>query len=458
MSQGSLRLRLLAAGAASIVVALALAGAGLLMLFERHVERRMVAELNSYLNQVVSELTRDEDGSLDVGAPPAEPLFQQPLSGLYWQVSEEETDTVLRSRSLWDSTLELPPDSPSAFEVHEHELTGPDGASLLAVERRINLPPSLGNGAVRAVVAVDRQEIHAAGRAFAADLFPSLVLLAAVLIIAAWIQVSIGLRPLDTVRQRLAQIRSGEATRLGSVFPDEVLPLAAEVDHLLDEQERAIARARTRAADLAHGLKTPLTVLAADAKELRARGEFKLAGEIECITASMRRHLERELVRARTGVRALAAPVQPIRPVVDRVISVLQRSPRGRNLSWQVEVSDGLGVRVDEHDLLEILGNLAENAAKWAANTVRITGKQQGNTVILQVEDDGPGVPENQTSTVLARGGRLDESSPGSGLGLAIVNDLLEAHGGTISLHRSQLGGLLAEVRLPMPPGDPRKH
>lgn len=268
----------------------------------------------------------------------------------------------------------------------------------------------------------------------------------------------IGLRPLDTVRQRLAQIRSGEATRLGSVFPDEVLPLAAEVDHLLDEQERAIARARTRAADLAHGLKTPLTVLAADAKELRARGEFKLADEIESITASMRRHLERELVRARTGVRALAAPVQPIRPVVDRVISVLQRSPRGRNLSWQVEVSDGLGVRVDEHDLLEILGNLAENAAKWAANTVRITGKQQGNTVILQVEDDGPGVPENQTSTVLARGGRLDESSPGSGLGLAIVNDLLEAHGGTISLHRSQLGGLLAEVRLPMPPGDPRKH
>lgn len=262
-------------------------------------------------------------------------------------------------------------------------------------------------------------------------------------------QVSIGLRPLDAVRRRLAQVRSGEVDRLGSGFPDEVLPLAAEVDHLLDEQEKAIARARARASDLAHGLKTPLTVLSVDAEELRARGDTGLAEEIETITAGMRRHIERELARARTGLRARPAPVVPVRPVVERVIGVLRRSPQGQALSWQSDMEDGLSARMDDQDLAEILGNLAENAAIWATSTVRITGRQEGNSVLLRVEDDGPGVREDQIDTVLARGGRLDETRPGTGLGLAIVGDLIEAYEGSFALRRSSFGGLLAEVRLP---------
>ncbi|HWK79994.1 MAG TPA: HAMP domain-containing sensor histidine kinase, partial [Thermomicrobiales bacterium] len=287
--------------------------------------------------------------------------------------------------------------------------------------------------------------------AFASDLAPSLSLLATILIAAAWIQVSVGLRPLDAVRRRLAQVRSGEAGRLGTAFPDEVRPLAAEVDHLLDEQEKAITRARTRAADLAHGLKTPLTVLSANAEELRARGDTCLADEIEAITAGMRRHVERELVRARTGLRARSGPVQPVRPVVEQVIGVLRRSPQGQKLSWESDATDTLGVRMDDQDLAEILGNLAENATAWATGTVRIAGWQEDNAVVLQVEDDGPGVPEDQIDTVLARGGRLDETRPGTGLGLAIVGDLVEAYGGSFTLRRSSLGGLLAEVRLPNP-------
>jgi len=451
MKQGSFRLRLLAAGAASIIVALAIAGFGLLLLFERHVERRMAAELGSQLNQLVSSLARTSDGTLDIGMPPAEPRFLQPLSGLYWQIAEEGTNTVLRSRSLWDVALPLPPDVPGAGEIHQHTIPGPGGASLLAVERRIALPASLGSRTIRAAVAIDRAEVHAAGLAFASDLVPSLALLAAVLIAAAWIQVSVGLRPLDAVRRRLAQVRSGEAGRLGSAFPDEIRPLAAEVDHLLDEQEKAIARARARAADLAHGLKTPLTVLSANAEELRTRGETCLADEIEAITAGMRRHVERELVRARTGLRARSGPVQPVRPVVEQVIDVLRRSPQGQRLSWTFEGTDSLKVRIDGQDLTEILGNLAENATAWAAGTVRIAGRQEGDALVLQVEDDGPGVPEDQINTVLARGGRLDETRPGTGLGLAIVGDLVEAYGGSFSLRRSLLGGLLAEVRLPNP-------
>ncbi|WP_445500713.1 sensor histidine kinase [Microvirga sp. G4-2] len=449
MKQGSLRLRLLAAGTASVILALALAGLGLLLLFERHVERRMAAELGSQLNQLVGSLARTADGALDIGVPPAEPRFLQPLSGLYWQVTEEGAGTVLRSRSLWDATLPLPSDVPAAGEIHQHAIPGPGGASLLAVERRIALPANLGGGTIRVAVALDRAEVHAAGLAFASDLLPSLALLAAVLIAAAWIQVSVGLRPLDAVRRRLAQVRSGKTARLGEAFPEEVRPLAAEVDHLLDEQEQAIARARARAADLAHGLKTPLTVLSADAEELRTRGDTRLAGEIEAITAGMRRHVERELVRARIGLRARSGPVQPVRPVVEQVVGVLRRTPQGRKLTWEIDAVNNLGVQIDAQDLTEILGNLAENAAAWAAGMVRIKGQQEHKAVLLLVEDDGPGVPEEQIDTVLARGGRLDETRPGTGLGLAIVGDLVEAYGGSLALRRSPLGGLLAEVRLP---------
>jgi signal transduction histidine kinase len=338
---------------------------------------------------------------------------------------------------------------PAAGEVHQHTIPGPGGASLLAVERRIALPASLGGGTIRAVVALNRVEVHSAGLDFASDLVSSLTLLAAVLIAAAWIQVGVGLRPLDAVRRRLAQVRSGETARLGMAFPDEVCPLAAEVDHLLDAQEEAIVQARARAADLAHGLKTPLVVLSADAEELRARGDTRLADEIETVTAGMRRHVERELVRARIGLRARSGPVQLIRPVVEQVVGVLGRAPQGQKLMWEIGNMDGVAVRMDAQDLAEILGNLAENAAIWAAGAVRIVGQREGETVTLRIEDDGPGVPEEQISTVLARGGRLDETRPGTGLGLAIVGDLVEAHGGSLALRRSPLGGLLAEVRLP---------
>jgi signal transduction histidine kinase len=451
MKQGSLRLRLLAAGAISIVLALTVAGFGLLLLFERHVERRMAAELGSSLNQLVGSVTRTTDGTLEVASPPAEPRFLQPLSGLYWQVTEEGTGNVLRSRSLWDAALTLPSDVPAAGDVHQHTIPGPTGASLLAVERRIALPTRLGGDMIRAVVALDRADIHAAGVAFASDRVPSLMLLAAVLIAASWVQVGIGLRPLDAVRRRLAQVRSGEAARLGAAFPDEVRPLAAEVDHLLDQQEKDIARAKARAADLAHGLKTPLTVLHADAEELRARGDTRLADEIETVTAGMRRHVERELVRSRTGLRVRSAPLQPIRPVIEQVVGVLRRTPQGQRLSWEIDAAADLRIRMDGQDLTEILGNLAENAAAWAANLVRIAGRRDGTTVMLRIEDDGPGVPDDRIDTVLARGGRLDETRPGTGLGLAIVGDLLEAHGGSLSLQRSPLGGLVAEVRLPGP-------
>jgi signal transduction histidine kinase len=311
------------------------------------------------------------------------------------------------------------------------------------------LPASLGGGRIRVAVAVDKREIATAARAFGADLAPALAGLALVLIAAAWLQVTIGLQPLDAVRRRLGEVRAGKTARLGSAFPDEVQPLTAEVDHLLEAQEQAIARARARAADLAHGLKTPLTVLASTAEDLRARGDRAIADEVASVADGMRRHVDRELARSRAGSPGRSTTPQAVRPVVDRVIGVLRRTPRGQDLEWRIDLDDRLAASADPQDLAELLGNLAENAAKWAAGTVCFTGAPDGDGMTLAVEDDGPGIAGDAVETALARGGRLDEAQPGSGLGLAIVSDLVEACGGSLTLSRSALGGLRAAVRLP---------
>lgn len=449
MKRGSLRLRLLATGAASILIALALGGFGLTLLFERHVERRVMVEMELDLRQLVGHLGRGENGALVLERPLANPRFEEPLSGLYWQITEEPGGGALRSRSLWDGALDLPPDRLQTGEVHRHAVAGPGEETVLVLERRIALPGSLGGGAVRAAVAIDRGEIHAAGRAFARELAPSLAVLAAVLIAAAWVQVRVGLRPLDAIRRRLAAIRTGAAARIGADFPDEVQPLAAEVDSLLETQDATIERARARAADLAHGLKTPLTVLADDAQQLRSRGEAELADEIATLVEGMRRHVERELARARAGPRTRGGPSQPILPIAAQVVEVMRRTPRGRELRWRIDVAPDLALAVDGQDLAEMLGNLAENAAQWARSRVHLSGRHDGDATTLLVEDDGPGIPDHQAETVLARGGRLDVTKPGTGLGLAIVGDLLEAYGGSLALRRSPLGGLSVELRLP---------
>lgn len=449
MSRGSLRVRLLAAGAASILVALALAGLGLTLLFERHVERRVSAELELNLRQLIGHLGRDADGALRLDRPLTDPRFEQPLSGLYWQITQEPHGGVLRSRSLWDETLELPADPLPAPAVHRHVIDGPGGAAVLVVERSVSLPQRAGGGTIRAAVALDRGEIHAAGRAFAGELAPSLALLFAVLVAAAWVQVSVGLRPLDTIRRKLAAIRAGRAERMGEDFPDEVQPLAAEVDSLLKAQDASIERARAHAADLAHGLKTPLTVLAGDAQHLRERGEGELADEIAALAEGMRRHVERELARARAGVRARGGASQPVSPIAVQVVEVMRRTPRGRELDWRIDVPADLCAAVDGQDLAEMLGNLAENAGKWADTRVRVSARSSDGMTVVLVEDDGPGVPEAELATVLARGGRLDAGKPGTGLGLAIVGDLVEAYGGSLLLGRSPLGGLQVELRLP---------
>jgi signal transduction histidine kinase len=439
MSVGSLRLRLLILGVLSVALALVASGIGMVFLFEHHVERRVNAELNAYLTQLVAGVDRNAAGEIALVQSPSEPRFDRPLSGLYWEILIEGSGTVLRSRSLWDTELALPQDSPAEGSIRRHGLKGPGGATLYVLERRFELPARLGGASIRAAVALDTAEIRAAVRGFVLDMAPFLLVIGTLLVTAAWAQVTVGLRPLAAVREGLTAIRAGNTPRLGMGFPDEVKPLAIEIDALLDARDVQIDKARARAGDLAHGLKTPLQVLAGEAERLRAKGEREIAAAVTSLASVMHRHIERELTRARLAAGAVHARAN-VREVAERVVNVVRRTPNGQRLDWSVDIPRDLLARIDADDLAEALGNLIENAARHAQSRVRVSGGPEGEQALVAVTDDGPGIPPDRLAEALRRGGRLDASRSGTGLGLAIVSEIAEAWGAGFSIEDAKPG------------------
>ena len=439
MSFASLRLRLLLGAAAFIVAALALAALGLTLLFERHVERWVDTELNAHLDQAIAGIDASAGGELSMVRPPADPRFNQPLSGLYWEVVVEPDGPVLRSRSLWDYDIPLPREDAAGAALQHHLVAGPDRSRLYLLQRRIELPPRLGGKTARVAVALDDAEVQAAVRRFGTALVPFLLILSALLIAAAWVQVGVGLRPLAAMRAKLAAIGAGTKRRLGTGFPDEVQPLASEIDKLLDARDRQIERARSRAADLAHGLRTPLQVLLGDAQTLKRKGEIEVAEEIESLVTAMQRHTDRQLSRARRAGYDIAASAD-IRDIADQVVGVMKRTPTGQTLHWTVAVPPGLNARIDPEDLAEALGNLTENAVRHAKSCVAISASKEPDAVAVSLTDDGPGIPVERQSEVLCRGARLDSSGPGTGLGLAIVSEIAETWGATLAFGNDAIG------------------
>jgi signal transduction histidine kinase len=447
MSWDSLRLRLIVGGVAAIVAALAIAGTGLTVLFERHVTRTIADDLEVHLRQLIAGIDVDAESRLVVIRPPADPRFTDPLSGLYWQVASKDGQ-LLRSRSLWDTTLFLPNDELSAGEVHHHQVSGPGNARVLIIERGINLTITGRPTAVHIAVAVDLARVSAAGRAFAMELALALGLLGLVLTVGTSIQVALGLRPLKALRSGIADIRSGRRQRLPPAAPIEVRPLVDEVNALLDAQEQEIERSRSRAADLAHGLKTPLAALASDAGRLRERGEHVIARDIEAISEAMGRQVDREMMRARlrTSARRAGTASTELAPLVRSLLTTLERTPAAARLTFEPQIPEGTVVPFDRTDLAEVLGNLLENAARHATSCVRVTARLGPTGASIMIEDDGKGIDPTARSKALERGSRLDEREVGAGLGLAIVLDVLEAYGWQLVLDDSDLGGLKAAI------------
>lgn len=447
MKAHSLRLRLLVAGGLALVAALALMGFLLTQLFERHVTRHYDGELQSYLRQLAAAVEFNADGEVRLDTHLQDARFGEPLSGLYWQIEEDKTGFILTSPSLWDTRIPLPKDALDDGRIDSHVLPGPGGQMLRIQERQIVFDMPGGSHALRMAVAIDVADIKADSHAFARDLWPSLAAVGTLLLLATWFYIGIGLKPLDRIRQSIQRVRAGAARRLDGDFPSELMPLVQEANDLLAAQDESLDRARARAADLAHGLKTPLAVLQSDADRLRAGGQGEIADEIGTLVGQMRRHVERELARVR--LRDHRAQVTPLLPVAERLLAFFGRTPRGKDLTWRLDVPPELTLSADSEDLTELLGNLLDNASKWAATTVTLSAQALGDGVAITVCDDGPGVPDGALAMLTQRGVRLDENAPGTGLGLAIARDVAEACGGRLVFANRPEGGFAATAEFP---------
>ena len=436
-----------------MALALAIAGAGLTALFERHVMRTIADELDVHLRQLLSGIDVDTADRLVVNRPPVDPRFAEPMSGLYWQVGNEPGQ-LLRSRSLWDTTLALPADNLAPGEAHLHPAKGPNNASVLVRERKISLTVGGSRQNVRVAVAGNLDRVSRASSAFARELSAALGLLALTLGIATAVQVTLGLRPLGALQRGVADIRSGSASQLSSAVPSEVQPLVDELNGLLREQDGEVERSRGRAADLAHGLKTPLVALAADVTRLRALGQGGIAHDIEQIGDAMNRHVDRELARARVrGKSRTSTPYSTeLLPLVRSLMATIERTPAGGQVKLEASCASGLRVPIDRADLAEVLGNLLDNAARHAASRVRLSATSESGRICISIDDDGPGIAPEVHAKVLERGVQLDERGGVAGLGLAIVQDVLDAYGWSIALESSDLGGL--KVRLESRPSE----
>lgn len=447
MNPGSLRFRLLASAVVSIGVALAASAFGLQALFGHHVERQLEAQLETFIAELIGHIEPAEQGGIVLTEALSDPRFDQPHSGLYWQVQEDARHELLRSRSLWDTMLQLPKDELALGIVHQHALPGPDGQSLLVREQQVIMFPQTAPRRLRVAVAIDRSDLLDARQAFSRDMLPYLLLLGSALLIATWLQIRTGLAPLQHIRKGVYAVHSGTAQRLAGSCPEEVQPLISEINKLLDSRDKAIDDARAWTADLAHGLKTPLAALGADAQRLRRSGFDDLANDLESLAQSMRQRVDRELIRARLRSEQAGPPkLADLELVVTGLVKTLKRTPAGEHLEWRVSIPRGEKLPISPSDLTELLGNLLDNAAKWSRSVVCI----DAGLGRVTIEDDGPGVAEEQLKALGQRGVRLDEQVAGSGLGLAIARDIVDAYGWELILGRSPLGGLQVDLRLPV--------
>lgn len=461
---GSLRFRLLAGAAVWITLALAAAGILLAGLFRDHVRQRFETELANHLEQLAAVLELDADGRPALRQPLSNPRFRRPLSGLYWQVGGDDAP-LLRSRSLWDGALGLPVDEVADGEVHHHAVAGPAGQPLTVLERSVVFPER--PDPYRIAVGADRDELAQVTRAFDLTLTLSLGVLAATLILAALVQVEVGLKPLSRLRRELTEVRAGRKKRFAQAMPTEIQPLVEDLNALLTHADEIIGRGRLQAGNLAHALKTNLAVLANEAGSLDERNARAVGADIVRRVEVLCRHVDHHIARARAAAsRGVPGLSTPVAGCVSALARVMRKLHAGTMVEIAVEVAPDHVFAGEREDLDEMLGNLVDNACKWARRRVAVASRvdargdgwvdgraDPGGVLCITVDDDGPGLPEERRDVVLSPGVRLDESVPGSGLGLAVVRDLARLYGGDIRLARSPLGGLRAELRLPSAAG-----
>ncbi|GGH13975.1 ATPase [Alsobacter metallidurans] len=433
---------------------LLLAGVILSTLNRRTTEHSFDERLHVYLKSLVADVASPNDSERSDPYSLGEPRFDLPLSGWYWQITriDHEPAEIKGSTSLFGGrllSLAASNVKARAGELREGYATGPDERRLRMVERVIDLGE---DGKFLIQVAADSAEIEQSIAAFRWALGLTFVLLGLALVATTVFQVRFGLLPLARLSAGVSAIRRGEADHVSGQFPDDIAPLAAEVNLLIDSNREILERARTQVGNLAHALKTPLSVVM---NEAAAEGG-PLSAKVQEQAAIMRDQVNWYLERARAAARAgSVGAATEIGPIVDGILRTAAKIHTDRAIAFDGVVEPGAMFRGERQDLEEMIGNLVDNGGKWAATRVDVAVRPAEPTgdgrsyVCVTVDDDGEGVPEAAWTSMLRRGARLDESKPGSGLGLSIVADLASLYGGSLKLNRSPLGGLRAELTLP---------
>lgn len=427
----SLSLRLLLFAGLMIALALAAAWLALGLLFERHSERQLQAELERHGIALIAALELARDGRPVLTRALTDPRFERPGSGLYWRATTPTGE--LRSRSLWDGAVPLPAQA-TATGWTSFQAKGPFEDHVLVIARSVRLdragPPML------VEIAADRQPVAAARAAFGTESGLFLVLLWFMLATAAWVQVRLGLRPLRAVGEKLNAMSNAPDARLSEdAHPVEIRPLTRAINDFADQRSADVVKARDRARDLAHALKTPITALRMQVEQLAPAARSEMSHSLSLLTGAV----ESELARSGetpTGNAAVAASV------VDRLFAVISRTPDGARLQLHNHLPADLVIPLGEEPALEALGALIDNAARHARATVEISGNRDGPGCWIAVCDDGEGIAETMRPMALGRGVRLDTRSGRHGLGLSIAQAFVEASGGQLSLETAALGGL----------------
>ena len=456
MRANSLALRLFLTATGWTVVILVITGIVLSSFYRQAVERAFDRRLGVYLRTLVADVASPDEANDKFPQSLGEPLFELPLSGWYWQVTRLDPDKrdVRSSRSLWDGGLPHLQDlgiAASPDGSREGYVAGPEDQRLRLVERNIDLGDE---GHYLVAVAGDSAEITDETRGFDQALIITFAILAVVLLLTTMFQVRFGLAPLKRITSSLAAIRSGQAEHLAGDFPVEIAPLARETNALIDANKEIVERARTHVGNLAHALKTPLSVMV---NEANARNDDPLAVKVREQADIMRdqvaRHLERARLAARTTV---VGSITDVAPVVAALARTMEKIHRGRGVAIGLHADPEVRFQGERADLEEMVGNLVDNACKWAASRVAIEvvrerpdAASERQVVRVVVDDDGRGLSASEREQVAQRGSRLDESKPGSGLGLSIVVELAGLYGGALKLGAAPLGGLRAELVLP---------
>ena len=451
MGPKSLAFRLLVSAAAWTLVVIPVAAVLLTSLYRQAIERNFDARLDVYMTSLVAASTAEGEGMPIAPTNLGAPIFNIPFSGWYWQIKplKGAKRPLYVSDSLLDQQLYLPSKdgiSPDDTLTRRSYASGPDEENLRLVEREIR-PGARESAGYSYAVAGDAAEIDADLAQFTTMLILALAILGVGLTVATFFQVRFGLLPLRAIRHDLAAIRSGDAESLEGELPDEIKPLQTELNALIQSNRDVVDRARTHVGNLAHALKTPLSVISNEARAHDNALSEKVVEQAEIMRTQITHHLDRARVAARAGVIGDVTEVDPTLMALKRA---LDRIYGEKGIDLTVSVEADLKFQGEKQDLEEMTGNLMDNACKWAKSVVAVTACPSGNgSLVVTVDDDGPGLTKAERERAVKRGQRLDESKPGSGLGLSIVADLAHLYKGRFELEKAPGGGLRAQLTLP---------